>query len=146
MAHGKSPQLDRRSLNNRRPLSRARFTSGFSFGPLASKRQKHMRDIDLHGADFTAGSAQRRRKGQVFRFAESDERRRDDRTNRALIDGAISVAAYLLIHGARIQTRSASQAVERFALLFIFQNARAAIVEQYKMKLSRAIGFARASR
>src|SRR5580693_7096342 len=68
--------------------------------------------------------------------------RRDDGADRALIGGAVRVAADILVNRADVETCAAADAMESVALLGIGKQAGATVIEEDHVKFLRAVGFA----
>ena len=102
--------------------------------------------IDFHRAGVGARAAERRRIGQMLKFVETAQVGRKHAADRALIRGAVTVAADRAKHRTRVQTRAAANALQHVALLCVRQQFAAAVVEQDHVKLLGAVGFVRLAR
>src|SRR5262249_33109131 len=70
---------------------------------------------NLHRAYDTALVAERRRRGQILGVFEADVHRRQDGADRPGVDPAVGVPADVLVHGAMIHARAATDAAQRVA-------------------------------
>ena len=66
--------------------------------------------------------------------------------NRALIRGSVGVAADGAKHGTRVQTCTASNAMQDVALLGVGEELAAAVIEENDVKFFGAVGLVRAAR
>src|SRR6185312_971634 len=85
----------------------------------AAQMDQSLGDVDLDRADFVARSAKRRRVRQRTRVLKVLQLRRENRTNRAGVDGTIRQAAGLPIDGAGVEAGPAADAGQRFPLALV---------------------------
>ena len=78
----------------------------------------------------------------MFPILQAAQMRRDDRTDRAAVSRAVSVAADVPKNRADVQAGAAADAMERVALLGIGQEFGAMIVQQHDMPFLGTVAFA----
>src|SRR5579875_139332 len=120
-----------------------------AFAPLMrlklAQTNEHMRNIDFHRASGLASAAQRRCMRQMWIIDDAIIERRQNAADRPGVNAAISMAADATIHRAGVQTGAAADALQALAERRS-QHTRAAVVEQYQVKLFRSIRLAAAAR
>ena len=106
-----APRRRRTSRASERIAIRSR--AGLFVDDLRAQVQQHARDVDLDRADLVAGAAEARRIRQRLRVLDPAQLRREDRADRAGIDGAVRVAAGARVDRADVEARAAADAVQR---------------------------------
>ena len=109
------------------------------FLSLAAQVQEEVGNIDFHGTNFPAGSAQGGSEGQFPSLTDAHEFRRDQRADGAAINPPVSVPANLAIDRAGVQARPAANAVQHLAHLGVGQRLGAAIVHHHHVHFLRTI-------
>src|SRR5579862_8183326 len=102
--------------------------------------------IDLHRAGLGARAAQRRSVGEVLKFVEPAQMRREHTAYRPWIRCAVSVATDSAKYRAGIQAGATANAMQYVALLGVSKQFAAAVVEQHDVKFLRPIWFIRLAR
>src|SRR5580658_1496349 len=101
-------------------------------------------NIDLDRTDLVAGPAQRRGIGQRVAIVKAAisrlmQLRRENRADWSGVDRSIGVSASLTVNRTGIETRSATNALQRLLRLSIVQDRTAPVIKQDDVKLLRAI-------
>jgi hypothetical protein len=99
------------------------------------------RDVDLDRADVVTRPAQRRRVRQRGVVLDSGQLRRQDRADRARIDGPVRVPARALVYRAHIQARAATNAVQRVPAAGVGEHGSPSVVEQNQVEFLRAVAW-----
>lgn len=99
-------------------------------GALVSQVKQDAGDVDVHGADFTAGAAEAAGAGKLGGGVHSGHLRREDRTDRSGVDAAVGVATDLSVDGADIEAGAASDAPQGLGGHLFGQEFGTTIVDQ----------------
>src|SRR5439155_18071277 len=110
-------------------------SAALCFHRLRAQMQQNVWDVDLDGANLVARPAQARRVRQRRVSFDALELRREDRADRAGVDGAVRVTTRARVDGADVEARAAADAVQRLSADLVGQHARPAVVEQDNMQL-----------
>jgi len=131
--------------HHKQPVSQAFPGVGGGAGGVAAVVEQVMGNVDSHRTGIGAGSAERTGCREVVPVGETTEVRRDHRSNRALVGGAVGEAADILEDRADIQAGAATNAVEAVPLLGVGEDRRPRVVEEDQMHLLGAVGLAGAT-
>lgn len=116
--------------------------AGRSFCRIASVVNEMVMEINFDRACLGAGSAKRGGGREVFPVLQAAQMGCDHGPNRALVSGAVTMAADVSEDRADIETGTATDAVKGIALFGVGEQLGAFVVENDEMKFLRAVNFA----
>ena len=108
---------------------------------LGAQVHENLGEVNLHGANLEARTAERGCVGQrvVVRSLDTGELRGQNRADGARVGGAVGVTAGALVHGAHVHAGGATDATQSLAANLVGQNGGTTVVDEDDVHVLRAV-------